>query len=157
MASSMTIPNYHGGEGLHDTFEQSVAPYAEDGESRHAVERGPGPQRKHTGERRVHSQRSGRGYRGPEDEGNDEQIDQEIPDRHPAKRTPALQDGLPRGHVPTPYTLSQKVLEDCTENDSPKEDHSKVRPSHQGGDHVPSPHSGHRDDYAGSRVPQPAS
>src|SRR5215218_1381817 len=111
----------------------------------------------HTGEHRVHSQRSGRGFRGPEDEGHDEQIDHEIPDRPPANRTPALQDGLPRGHVPTPYSLGQEVLEDRTENDSPQEYHSKVRPCYQGGDHVPGPHSGNLDDYAGSRVPQPAS
>src|SRR5215218_5716191 len=111
----------------------------------------------HTGEHRVHSQRSGRGYRGPEDEGHDEQIDHEIPDRPPAERTPALQDGLPRGHVPTPYSLGQEVLEDRTEYDSPQEDHSKVCPGHQGGDHVPGSHSGHRDDYARPRVPQSAS
>src|SRR5215217_5488538 len=105
----------------------------------------------------AHSERSGRGYRGPEDEGHDEQIDHVIPDSPPAKRTPALQDGLPRGHVPTPYSLGQEVLEECTENDSPQEDHSKVCPGHQGGHHVPSPHSGHRDYYARPRVPQPAS
>src|SRR5215213_9549452 len=132
-------PELQRGEGLHDQLEQTVAAYTDDDKSRHAVERGPGPQRKHTGERRVHSERGGRGYRGPEDEGHDEQIDDEIPDRPSAKRTPALQDGLPRGHVPTPYSLGQEVLEECTENDSPQEDHSKVRPGHQGGHHVPSP------------------
>jgi hypothetical protein len=50
-----------------------------------AYGRAPGPQRKHAGERR------GRGYHGPEDEGHDEQIDAEVPDRHPAERAPALQ------------------------------------------------------------------
>src|SRR5918998_1307964 len=130
--------------------QQYDDPELKGGESRHTVERGPSPQWKHTGERGVHSQRSGRGYRGPEDEGHDEQIDHEVPDRPTAKRTPALQDGLSRGHVPTPYSLGQEVLEDCAENDSPQQDHSKVRPGYQGGDHVPGPHAGHRDDYAGS-------
>src|ERR671921_2680160 len=150
-------PEFQGGEGLHYRLEQSVAAYADDYESRNAVEGGPGPKRKHAGERRVHSQRGGRSYRGSEDESYDEQIDHEVPDRPPAKRTPALQDGLPGGHVPTPDTLGQEVLEDRTENYGPQEDHSKVRPGHQGGDHVPSPNAGHRDDYAGTRIPQPAS